>query len=79
MLVLTRGKQDSIVLGDHIVVTILDIRGDKVRVGIEAPRSMTILRKEIYDEILKENIDASNQAPENLDGLDDLFGPPPSS
>lgn len=61
-------------LGDHITVTVLDIRGDKVRLGIDAPRNMTILRKEIYDDILRENIDASNQQVDNLDGLGDLFG-----
>ena len=77
MLVLTRGKQDAIMLGDHITVTVLDIRGDKVRLGIDAPRNMTILRKEIYDDILKENIDASNQQVDTLDNLNNLFGDKP--
>lgn len=76
MLVLTRGKQDSIVLGDQITITVLDIKGDKVRIGIEAPRNMTILRKEIYDEVTKENLDAANQNVNNLDDLNNLFGPP---
>jgi len=74
--VLTRGKQDSIVLGDQITITVLDIKGDKVRIGIEAPRNMTILRKEIYDEVTKENLDAANQNVNNLDDLNNLFGPP---
>ena len=73
---LTRGKQDSIVLGDQITITVLDIKGDKVRIGIEAPRNMTILRKEIYDEVTKENLDAANQNVNNLDDLNNLFGPP---
>lgn len=75
MLVLTRGKQDSIVLGDNVTVTVLEIKGDKVRIGIEAPRSMIILRKEIYDEIRNENLDAANQNLNNLGNLDDLLGP----
>ena len=75
MLVLTRGKQDSIVLGDQIIVTVLDIKGDKVRIGIEAPRDMTILRKEIYDEVIRENLDAANQNINNLDDLNKLFDP----
>ena len=48
MLVLSRHRDESIIIGDDIVITIVDIRGDKVRLGIEAPRHITIWRDEVY-------------------------------
>lgn len=74
MLVLTRGREESIVLGDDIVVTIVDIRGDKVRLGIDAPRETVILRKEVYDAIRQENLDAAGVDPQDLGDLDNLLG-----
>lgn len=52
MLVLSRKKGESIVIGDDIVVTIVEVRGDKIRLGIEAPRNVPVHRKEIRDAIL---------------------------
>ena len=54
MLVLSRKKNDSIVIGDNVVITIVDVRGDKVRLGIEAPREVPVHRKEIFDQIVRE-------------------------
>lgn len=54
MLVLSRTKDESIVIGDDIIITIIDVRGDKVRLGISAPRSITVHRQEIYDAIQRE-------------------------
>jgi len=51
MLVLTRKTNENIVIGDDVVVTVIDIRGDKVRLGIEAPKSVTVHRREVYDRI----------------------------
>ncbi|NLX99457.1 MAG: carbon storage regulator CsrA [Rhodopirellula sp.] len=51
MLVLARKLNESIIVGDNIVVTIVDIRGDKVRLGIDAPREVTVHRREVYDAI----------------------------
>ena len=60
MLVLARQKDQSIVIGDDVVITIVDIRGDKVRLGINAPREVSVHRKEIYD-LVREK--ASQPAP----------------
>jgi len=54
MLVLSRLKGESIMLGDDVEVTIVDVRGDKVRLGITAPRSVNVHRKEIYLTIQRE-------------------------
>jgi carbon storage regulator len=51
MLVLTRKKNESIVINDVIRVTVVEIRGDKVRLGIEAPREIDVHRQEVYDQI----------------------------
>ncbi len=49
MLVLTRKTNQTIIIGDEIEISILSVSGDKVRVGIEAPRSVGVFRKEVYD------------------------------
>jgi len=54
MLVLSRQKDESIMIGDDVEITIVDVRGDKVRLGINAPRSVAVHRKEIYLAIQKE-------------------------
>ncbi len=51
MLVLSRKKNESIVINDDVTVTVVEIRGDKVRLGIEAPKTTTVHRQEIYDKI----------------------------
>jgi len=51
MLVLSRKKNESIIINDNIVVTIIEIRGDKVRLGIEAPKDVTVHRREVYEAI----------------------------
>ena len=55
MLVLSRHRDESIMIGDDVVVTIVDIRGDKVRLGIEAPQSIPVHRQEVYEAIQREN------------------------
>ncbi|HAP08611.1 MAG TPA: carbon storage regulator [Planctomycetaceae bacterium] len=54
MLVLSRQSDETIVIGDNIRVTIVEVRGDKVRIGIEAPRDVTVHRQEIYDAIRRD-------------------------
>ena len=58
MLVLSRQKDESIIIGDDIEITIVDVRGDKVRLGINAPRSISVHRKEIYEAIQREKAQA---------------------
>ena len=60
MLVLSRLRDESIIIGDEIKITIVDIRGDKVRLGIQAPTSIPVHRQEVYEAIRREK-----QAEEN--------------
>ena len=59
MLVLSRQRDESIIIGDNIVITIVDIRGDKVRLGIQAPVEIPVHRQEVYDAIQRENMQAA--------------------
>jgi len=75
MLVLARKLNESIMIGDDIEVVVIDIKGDQVKLGIKAPRKVTVHRKEIYQEIRQENIAAisSEFDPNALRDLSDLF------
>ena len=55
MLVLTRRVDESIAIGDNILVTVLAVEGDRVKIGITAPREITILRQEVFDAIQAQN------------------------
>ena len=72
MLVLSRQRDETIMIGDDIEVTVVDIRGDKVRLGITAPREISVHRKEVYDAIRRENRAAAQVKPEDLSGLGKL-------
>ena len=61
MLVLIRKKDEKIVIGDSITLMVIEIRGDKVRLGIEAPRDVTVHREEVYDAIKRENTTDTKQ------------------
>ena len=60
VLVLSRQRDETIMIGDDIELTVVDIRGDKVRLGIKAPPNIVVHRKEIYDAIKRENEQASH-------------------
>lgn len=66
MLVLSRQRDETIVIGDDIQITIVDIRGDKVRLGINAPSHISVHRKEVYDAIQRENREAARMQPDQL-------------
>jgi carbon storage regulator len=61
MLVLSRKKNESIVINDNIVVTVIDIRGDKVRLGFEAPNDVPIHRREVYEAIKRSEAAGNNE------------------
>ena len=65
MLVLSRHRDESIMIGDDVVVTIVDIRGDKVRLGIAAPQHIPVHRQEVYEAIQRENRKAAQLDPED--------------
>ncbi len=69
MLVLSRQRDESIIIGDNIVVTIVDIRGDKVRLGINAPSEIPVHRQEIYEAIQRENLRATRIEPKDTRAL----------
>ncbi len=69
MLVLSRQRDETIMIGDDIEVTVVDIRGDKVRLGINAPKEVSVHRKEVYEAIRKENREAAQVRPEDISGL----------
>ena len=66
MLVLSRQRDETIMIGDEIEITIVDIRGDKVRLGINAPRTVQVHRKEVYEAIKRENTEAARVRVEDL-------------
>jgi carbon storage regulator len=60
MLVLSRKKNEQIVIGGHITITVVEVRGDKVRLGIEAPRLVSVHRKEVQDAIERDGGERSD-------------------
>ncbi len=72
MLVLSRQRDETIMIGDEIEITVVDIRGDKVRLGISAPRSVQVHRKEVYEAIRRENAAAATDIrADDLSAADD--------
>jgi len=69
MLVLSRQRDESIIIGDNIVVTIVDIRGDKVRLGINAPTEVPVHRQEVYEAIQRENLRSARLEPKDAQSL----------
>lgn len=69
MLVLTRKKDESIVINDNIEITIIDIQNDQIKIGIKAPKSVSIYRKEIFLEIKAENLKAAEVQQISLEQL----------
>lgn len=67
MLVLTRKSNQSIMIGNDIEVSVLAIMGEKVRIGIQAPRDVPVFRKEVYLEIQQERMEAAKDAREEVD------------
>lgn len=66
MLVLTRKVHQSIIIGDEIEVVVLEVRGEQVRIGIRAPKNVSVHRKEIYEQIQEETKASSEVRPEDV-------------
>jgi carbon storage regulator len=75
VLVLTRRANESIMIGDDIVVTVLDVRGDQIRIGIRAPRSVAVHREEVYAELQAANRAAASPSAAALANLGKLLPP----
>jgi carbon storage regulator len=69
MLVLSRKVGESIVIGNDVVLTVLEVRGEQVRLGIVAPRSVTVHRKEVHDELVGANREAAASPPVDISTL----------
>jgi carbon storage regulator len=69
MLVLSRHRDESIIIGDDVVITIVDIRGDKVRLGIDAPQDIPVHRREVYEAIQRENQKGARLKPSDARAL----------
>lgn len=67
MLVLTRKANQSIMIGDSIEVSVLSVMGEKVRLGIQAPRDVPVFRKEVFVEIQQQNVEAAESTKDALD------------
>ena len=69
MLVLSRQRDESIIIGDNVVITVVDVRGDKVKLGITAPREVSVHRQEVYEAIQRENQQAAKLDPNEVPSL----------
>ena len=74
MLILTRKSGESITIGDDVKITVVEVKGKQVRIGIDAPRSYMIHREEVYLNIQEENRRAAKESPLSIAGLKHLFG-----
>ncbi len=71
MLVLTRKSEESVIIGNNIEVKVLSVRGDQVSIGFSAPDDVSIYRKEVYDAIQRENLQAVKHANQDMSWLQD--------
>jgi carbon storage regulator len=78
MLVLSRRLGESVVIGDDIVISVLEVRGDVVRIGVDAPRSVQVRRQELVEEVAATNKSAASPAPAAVADLSRLVGKGPT-
>lgn len=73
MLILDRKENESIMIGENVEITIVSIKGDHAKIGINAPLSIKVYRKEIYNEIQAQNIEAAKIKPNDFKNVGELF------
>lgn len=73
MLILSRKVDEKICIGEEIVLTVIEMKGDQVKIGVEAPRSVKVFRQEVFSAIQAENKAASHIATQKLDNLNKLL------
>ncbi|MCR5799393.1 MAG: carbon storage regulator CsrA [Lachnospiraceae bacterium] len=71
MLALSRKKNEALIINNNIEITILEIKGDQVKIGVTAPKEVPVYRKEVYIQIQKENAEAMNS--DSLNALSEFF------
>jgi len=76
MLVLTRKSGEGILIGDDIKITVVGMRGNSIRIGIDAPRSQKVHRLEVYERIQEQNREAVRWEPADFENLESLFNTP---
>ncbi|MEV4707732.1 carbon storage regulator CsrA [Actinoplanes sp. NPDC049316] len=79
MLVLTRKAGESVMIGDDVVVTVLEARGDVIRIGIKAPRDVQVHREEVYQELREVNREAASPTDAAVRALTEMLDRPPRS
>jgi carbon storage regulator len=79
MLILARRIGESIMVGDQVEISVVDIKGDQVKLGIKAPAQVKVYRREVYAAIQEENRAAAAASPKDLPALDQLMPRPPDS
>ncbi|BCJ53832.1 carbon storage regulator [Actinoplanes sp. NBRC 14428] len=75
MLVLTRRAGESVIIGDDVVVTVLEARGDVIRIGIKAPRDVQVHREEVYNELKAANREAASPDDDAVQAVSDMLRP----
>jgi carbon storage regulator len=75
VLVLSRRAGESVCIGDDVVVTVLDVRGDVIRLGIRAPRSIQVHREEVFRELQRSNLEAASSTEQAEQALSTLLAP----
>ena len=76
MLILSRKMNEKIMIGEDVSITIIEIRGDQVKIGVEAPKTVKVFRQEVYEAIQRENRQASRLNPQDARQVERLGTPP---
>ena len=79
MLILTRKSGEAIRIGDHVTLKIMEIRGGQVRIGIEAPRDISVHREEVFEQARRQNQRAAQSSPTDPERLTDILSEPHQS